>query len=85
MAYRILFTAEAKKDIECLDAAVRKRLHKKLLQIADLDDIQPLIKRLINDTAGQYRLRVGDYRSIFDLDRKTLYLLRVRHRKDVYR
>jgi len=85
MAYRIFFTAEAKKDIRRLDAVIRRRLNKKMEQIAELDDIKPWARRLINNEAGGYRLRLGDYRIIFDLNQRNLYILRVRHRREAYR
>lgn len=85
MEYKIFFTKEAKKDINGLDFVIKKRLAKKLKYIANCDDIKTLAKRLVNFEAGECRLRIGDYRIVFDLDKKTLYILRVRHRKGVYK
>lgn len=85
MAYRILFVKEAKKDIDRLDTIVRRRLAKKLAQIASSNDILTLAKQLTDHDVGKYRLRIGDYRAIFDLEGKTVYILRVRHRKEVYK
>lgn len=85
MAYKVLITREAKKDIEILEVIVRQQLHKKLLHYASLDDINVVAKKLIDREAGEYRLRVGNYRIIFDLDKHTMILLRIQHRKDVYR
>jgi len=85
MVYRIVFTATAKKDIDRLDPVVRRRLRKKFVEIAGRDDIKSVVKRLVDSVAGEYRLRIGDYRVVFDLDKRTLCVLRVRHRRDVYR
>lgn len=85
MAYRIIFTATAKKDITRLDSVIQKRLWKKLIEVSECADIKLLAKRLVGTGTSEYRLRIGDYRVIFDLDKKTLYILRVRHRRNVYR
>ena len=85
MAYTIVITKKAKHDIDALGTVVKKRLGKKLLQVASLDDLRPIAKHLEDSRIGEYRLRVGDYRILFDLDEKNIVILRVQHRKDVYR
>lgn len=85
MAYTILITKTARKDIDALDSVIRKRLGKKLLNIASLDDVASVAKRLEGEMIGEYRIRVGDYRVLFDIDKKQLIVVRVQHRKDVYR
>lgn len=85
MVYRIVVTKKAKRDIDGLEHIVRERLGKKLLQVAQLDDIRPVVRELTDGRIGGYRLRVGDYRVIFDLEEKEIIILKVQHRKDVYR
>lgn len=85
MAYTILITKTARKDIDALDSAIRKRLGKKLLHIASLEDVASVAKKLEGEMIGEYRIRVGDYRVLFDIDKKNLVIVRVQHRKDVYR
>jgi mRNA interferase RelE/StbE len=85
MSYKVLFTKEAYKDIEKIDTTVKKQLHKKILYFKDLDDIRVIAKNLHNTDLGEYRLRVGNFRMLFDLDKHTVIVLRVQHRKDVYR
>jgi mRNA interferase RelE/StbE len=34
---------------------------------------------------GTYRFRIGDYRVIFDIEGTDIVVLRVGHRKDIYR
>jgi mRNA interferase RelE/StbE len=85
MAYKIVFTESSAKDIEKLDKTVRKQLYKKFVYFSKLDDIKVVAKKLHNVGAGEYRLRVGNFRIVFDLDKHTLIILRVQHRKDVYR
>lgn len=85
MAYRILITEEAKKDIDVLPKVVKGQLRKKLTYFKELPDIKVVAKKLVHHEIGEYRLRVGVYRILFDLDKHTIVILRVIHRKDVYR
>lgn len=85
MAYTILITKTAKKDIDGLEPIVKKRLGKKLLHAASLTDITSIAKRLEGDMIGEYRIRIGDHRILFDLEGKKIIIVRVQHRKDVYR
>lgn len=85
MAYRIVITKQAKKDIDALEHVVRKRLGKKLLHVSSLEDMSSVARQLQNSSVGTYRIRIGDYRVIFDIEGRDLVTLRVQHRKDVYR
>jgi mRNA interferase RelE/StbE len=40
---------------------------------------------LTNTDLGTYRFRIGDYRIIFDLDGDEIVVLRVGHRRDIYK
>ncbi len=42
------------------------------------------VKRLTNFTP-EYRLRVGDYRVLFEVEGESIVIYRVKHRKEVYR
>ena len=47
------------------------------------DDFQGDVKRLTNFTP-EYRLRVGDYRVLFELEEQTIIVYRVKHRSKAY-
>lgn len=85
MSYKVIFTKESVKDIEKIDKTVKIQLHKKLVYFSSLSDIKVVAKKLHNTEIGEYRLRVGNFRIIFDLDKHTIIVLRIQHRKDVYR
>lgn len=86
MAYQLLITRRAKRDIEALDTVVRARLGKKLMQLAEAEDVRTVARALVDSRISEFRFRVGDYRVLFDLvDQATIVVLRVQHRKDVYR
>ncbi len=46
-------------------------------------DLQGDVKRLTNFTP-EYRLRVGDYRVLFELAEQTIIIYRVKHRSKAY-
>jgi mRNA interferase RelE/StbE len=41
--------------------------------------------KLIDKMLGQYRYRVGDYRVIFDIEGDHIIILRIGHRREIYR
>jgi len=50
-----------------------------------LSSTQKDAERLTNSRLGNYRFRIGDYRVIFDLEEYDISVLRVGHRKEIYR
>lgn len=82
-AYRLEFTNIAKKDIQAIDKANQKRIAKKLKFFL----IDPLVyaTKLERPYDGQYRWRVGFYRIVFDIEGDVVTILRVQHRKEIYR
>lgn len=42
-------------------------------------------ERLTDFELGEYRFRIGDYRVAFDVENDTAKILKVGHRKDVYK
>lgn len=83
MEYVVLLTKNAKRDIECLDGVIRKRIAKKLLYLKK--EPKKLSKNLTDFKQGEYRFRVGDFRICFDLIGQNIVINRVRHRREVYK
>lgn len=83
MEYKLLYTKSATKDIQKLDTVVKKRLKIKLEAYAT----NPLFyaKKLTDFSLGAYRWRIGKYRIVFDLDGENIVILRIRHRREIYR
>lgn len=80
--FEIAFTPTSKKQLEKLEKSVQKRI------IATLERLrfnpEKYVKRLVGIDA--YRLRVGDYRVIMDINKNKLIVLvlKVGHRKNIY-
>ena len=47
-------------------------------------DLKGDVKRLTNFTP-EYRLRVGDFRILFEIENNVIIIYRIKHRKDSYR
>lgn len=48
---------------------------------------EPLLytSRLKDHDLGSYRFRVGDYRIIFDIEGTTIKIIRIGHRREIYK
>jgi mRNA interferase RelE/StbE len=85
MVYRIDIAKSASKQIASLETVVQKRLGKKIQELSEAENVVTSAKMLSGDLQGVYRVRIGDYRVLFDVHKDTLTILSVKHRKDVYR
>jgi mRNA interferase RelE/StbE len=86
--WRIEITRTAEKQITKLDRAAQTSIVKFLREkLQPAPDPRSLGKPLHGDKQGLWRYRVGDYRIVCDIqeERITVLVLRVAHRKDVYR
>jgi len=81
--YKLVYTKNAFKDIKKLDPVVKKRIKKKV----EFYSQKPVIygKRLLKRFLGCYNWRIGNYRIIFDIKGKNIIILRIGHRKEVYK
>jgi mRNA interferase RelE/StbE len=88
LAWRIEFLPDAVKELKKLDRSVARRIITTLEErIATLDDPRTLGSALTGDHAGYWRWRVGDYRVVARIEdeRVVIIVVRVAHRREVYR
>lgn len=85
MAYRIEVTAQAEKALDKIPNPYRRRIARAIDGLVRAPRPAGCVKLAGQDSA--YRIRVGDYRIVYEIiDRVlTIYIVRVAHRKDVYR
>ena len=83
MKYKLVYTCRADKDIQRLDKLIKSRVGKALIRYKE-DPFQ-YAERLTDSTLGTYRFRVGDYRIIIDIEDTNIVILRVGHRKEIYK
>ncbi len=85
MAYNIVFSDEALRDLDKMEKIIIDRIIKKIKWFALQDEPLDFAKRLKYVAIGQYRFRVGDYRVIFDNNKDKIVILRVGHRSSIYK
>ena len=81
--YRIEWLDEAKSDVRALDQSIAMRILEGILHFARSGGGK--VVPLHGDMAGSFRLRLGDYRVLFTLEKDTMRVFGVRHRSGAYR
>ncbi len=84
--YDVVFSDRAQSDVRRLDRATAQRVIGKLRWLAENFEATKLTA-LTGPDQGRFRLRVGDYRVVYVVDRKKreIEVYRVQHRREVYR
>ena len=83
MSYEIIFTDTSRKQFRKLEKDVQERIIKALERIRIRPEAH--VRKLIGDPA--YRLRVGEYRVIVEIEKDKLIILviKIGHRKNIYK
>ncbi len=82
-ALRIEYKASVDRDLRRLDRQVATRIIDKVEQELTSPDLRPI--PLTGSFEGLYKFRVGDYRVIYALSEGGILVIRVAHRREVYR
>lgn len=88
MTWTIKFVPAAAKELGKLDRTAAARIVKTLEErIATLEDPRTLGAALKGEHEGYWRWRIGDFRVIAQIDDEavTILVVRVAHRREVYR
>lgn len=85
MIYQIKITDNALKQYKKINDPFHTQIKSKIDNLATSGLESGNIKALSGEFKGLYRLRVGNYRIIFDLEEDIITVLSILHRKDVYR
>ena len=80
---RIRFSPYVQSDVRAIDRENAMRVLNALHRYAD--EGHGDVKALEGDQAGLLRLRVGEYRVLFDETGDSIYVHRVRNRREAYR
>lgn len=79
--FKISWTEKALEGLNKLEPFIANRIIKKLNELCE-EPYSKDIKKL-KGMEG-FRLRVGDYRVIFDIEGNRISILKVGHRRDIY-
>lgn len=82
--YRVEFSKRAEKDLRRIDSRYLSRLIE-AAEALGAEPRPPGTKKLVG-SEHTYRLRVGDYRIIYEIedDKLVILVVRVRHRQSAY-
>ena len=83
--YRVCLLRAAEKDLGRLSARIHNRLIAAIQSLAD--NPRPSGCRKLTGADNDWRIRIGDYRVVYEIDddAKEVRVNRVRHRREVYR
>lgn len=84
--YELAFHPNVAKDLRGLDKSIRQRILSRIEWLADhAEEIRH--EPLTAQWAGMYRLRIGDYRVIYDLEQeqRRIIIYAVGHRREIYK
>ena len=83
--FQIKFTPRGKKDLERLSREIQRFIRDKLLFYASSKNPLLFAKPLVNLPPATHRFRIRKYRVSFFIKEKTIYVERIRHRREAYR
>ena len=82
--YQLKIKRSAEQDLRRLPKFLFQRINQQILALRE-DPRPPGVRKLKGNIEG-WRVRVGDYRIVFQIDdaAQTVTIIRVRHRREVY-
>jgi mRNA interferase RelE/StbE len=85
MSYTVEFARSTLREFKALERSTQRRIATHIDRLAH-DPFPPGCKKLKGEP-GHYRIRVGDYRVVYRVERSrvTIVVVKIGHRRDVYR
>ena len=83
--FKIVYAKSVLKDLKKIAPNNLPKIKEGIEELKKFPDISN-IKHLNNHPIADYRLRIGNYRVLFDVnwEDKEIYILKIGHRKDIY-
>ena len=84
MNYTIHYHQEIPKDLSPIPSNIKSRIKKAIEQRLMNDPVKygEYLKRSLK---GYRKIRIGDYRIIYKIHGKEIFILKIGHRKDIYK
>ncbi|MDA8104564.1 MAG: type II toxin-antitoxin system RelE/ParE family toxin [Nitrospiraceae bacterium] len=85
MPYELLIERRAEKDLKKLQVSLFTVVIEKIKSLSE--NSHPAGSRKLSGSQNDWRIRIGDYRVLYEIDNKTqtIKIMRVKHRREVYR
>jgi mRNA interferase RelE/StbE len=83
--YEVLLERRAERDLKNLSQEMFYRIIPKIKVLSE--NPKPAGCRKITGSKNDWRIRIGDYRIIYEIDEKekAVKVMRIRHRREVYK
>ena len=83
--FKIIYSKSVLKDLRKIASYNLLDIKRGTEELEKFPDISS-IKHLKNHPLADYRLRIGNYRVLFDVnwEKKEIYILKIGHRRDIY-
>jgi mRNA interferase RelE/StbE len=85
MPYELYIERRAEKDLKKLEASLFSEIVARIKELAD--NPHPHGSKKIAGSQNDWRIRIGNYRVLYEIDNKTktIKIMRVKHRREAYR
>jgi mRNA interferase RelE/StbE len=83
--FELIYAKSIRKDLKKISLPILKQIKSSIEELKKFPDISNL-KSLNNHPIADYRLRVRDYRILFDVNwqKNEIYILKIGHRSKIY-
>ncbi|MCL5674261.1 MAG: type II toxin-antitoxin system RelE/ParE family toxin [Candidatus Omnitrophica bacterium] len=81
----IIFSNRSFRQLSSLEKEIQKRIKDKLDFFISQENPLIFAEKIKDSRFGEWRYRIGEYRVIFDLEDINIIILKVGHRRDVYK
>ena len=82
---RLIFAQSAFRQFRKLDRFLQKRIDEKLSFFISQKNPLQFAEPIKDPRFGDWKFRVGDYRVLFDIEGDKIIVLKIGHRKDIYK
>jgi len=81
----LIFSRSAFRQLSSLEKTVQKRIVEKLDFYLSQKKPVKFAEKLRDSYLGEWRFRIGEYRIIFDVENNKIIILKIGHRRNIYR
>ena len=78
----VKLTEQAKKDLKILDKQIQNKIFNILFRIQD--NFYNIDLKKLQGKPDRWRIRVGNYRIIFEKEKDYISIIAIKHRKEAY-
>lgn len=82
---KYFFKPSALRQLKRLPRGIQIRILEKLDFYINSENPLDFAEKLADKSLGDFRFRIGEWRVIFDAEKDKIVILKVGHRKDIYR